>query len=233
MAPQWPSNAFCWTEGVVGPLKTELLSVIEETDEDRWASIARVAHILKSGRLVAFPTDTVYGVAAVPDRPGAVASLYVAKERPPDKAIPVLLADVHDLYAVVTEASDLVRCLIDRFWPGGLTLVLPKSSIVPSELSPKATIAVRMPALSLTREIISAVGSPLAVTSANRSGQPSPRTAAAVMAQLGGRIAAVLDGGTCPGGVPSTILDCTTEPPRLLRAGAVPLEALRQFTAVA
>jgi L-threonylcarbamoyladenylate synthase len=214
-------------------LKTELLSVIEETDEDRWATIARAADILKSGKLVAFPTDTVYGVSAVLDKPGAVASLYVAKDRPPDKAIPVLLADVHDLFAVVTEASDLVRRLISRFWPGGLTLVLPKSSVVPSELSPTATVAVRMPDLKLTREIISAVGRPLAVTSANRSGQPSPRTAAEAMAQLSGRIAAVLDGGTCPGGVPSTILDCTTDPPRLLRAGAVPLEALRQYTVVA
>jgi L-threonylcarbamoyladenylate synthase len=214
-------------------LKTELLSVIEDTYEDRRVNIERAADILKSGKLVAFPTDTVYGVAAVLDQPGAVASLYVAKDRPPDKAIPVLLADIDDLFVVVTDASDLVRRLINRFWPGGLTLVLPKSNVVPSELSPTATVAVRMPDLALAREIISAVGRPLAVTSANRSGQPSPRTAAEVMAQLSGRIAAVLDGGTCPGGVPSTILDCTTDPPRLLRAGAIPLEELLRHTAVA
>lgn len=213
-------------------MKTELLSAIAETGKNYRASIARAADILKAGKIVAFPTDTVYGVGAIPSQPGAVARLYVAKDRPPDKAIPILLADVDDLYAVVTEVSDTVRRLIDRFWPGGLTLVLPKSRKIPSEVSPTATVAVRLPDLPLTRDVIAAVGSPLAVTSANRSGQPSPRTAAEALAQLGNRIAAVLDGGTCPGGVPSTILDCTTDPPRLLRAGAIPVEALYRFTAL-
>jgi L-threonylcarbamoyladenylate synthase len=214
-------------------LETEVLSAIGETKEKRRASIKRAAGILKAGGLVAFPTDTVYGVAAVPQQPSAVASLYVAKERPPDKAIPILLAELTDLPRMVSEVSDLVQRLIDVFWPGGLTLILPKSNLVPAEVSPTATIAVRMPDLNLTRAIISCVGFPLAVTSANRSGRASPCTVTEVLAQLGGRIAAVVDGGSCPGGVPSTIIDCTSEPPRLLRAGAISTAQLRRVTALA
>jgi L-threonylcarbamoyladenylate synthase len=204
-------------------MKTELLDAMRET------SIIRAAELLRAGELVAFPTDTVYGVAAA-DQPNAVARLYAAKERPPDKAIPILLADARDLDSVVAARGDLVQRLIEHFWPGGLTLVLPKSSSVSPEISPTATVAVRLPDLPLTRRIIAAAGTPLATTSANRSGQPSPRTAAEVMTQLGGRIAAVVDGGPCPGGIPSTVLDCTTRPPCVLRGGAVPIEALRKFT---
>lgn len=211
-------------------MKTELLDATAEETSSYRASIARAAGLLRAGELVAFPTDTVYGVAAVADQPGAVARLYVAKGRPPEKAIPLLLADVQDLGAVVDQVGDRVHRLVARFWPGGLTLILPKSDAVPAEVSPTPNVAVRLPDLPLTRQIIAAVGTPLAVTSANQSGQPSTRTAAEVMAQLGGRIAAVIDGGTCPGGVPSTILDCTTDPPRVLRTGAISLEILHQVT---
>jgi L-threonylcarbamoyladenylate synthase len=214
-------------------LKTELLYATAEETSSYRASIARAAEMLRAGELVAFPTDTVYGIAAVANQPGAVARLYVAKGRPPEKAIPLLLADVQDLDAVVEQVSDRVRRLVARFWPGGLTLILPKSDAVPAEVSPSPNVAVRLPDLLLTRQIIAAVGTPLAATSANQSGQPSTRTAAGVMAQLGGRIAAVVDGGTCPGGVPSTILDCTTDPPRVLRTGAIPLEILHQVTPTA
>jgi L-threonylcarbamoyladenylate synthase len=214
-------------------LKTELLDATAEETSSYRVSIARAAELLRAGELVAFPTDTVYGVAAVANQPGAVARLYVAKGRPPEKAIPLLLADVQDLDAVVEQVSDRVRRLVARFWPGGLTLILPKSDAVPAEVSPTPNVAVRLPDLLLTRQIIAAVGTPLAVTSANQSGQPSTRTATGVMAQLSGRIAVVVDGGTCPGGVPSTILDCTTDPPRVLRTGAIPLEILHQVTPTA
>jgi len=214
-------------------LKTELLDATSEETGSYRVSIARAAELLRAGDLVAFPTDTVYGVAAVADQPGAVARLYVAKARPPEKAIPILLADVGDLEAVVRHVSDRVRRLVERFWPGGLTLILPKSNAVPAEVSPTSNVAVRLPDLLLTRHIIAAVGTPLAVTSANQSGQPSTCTAADVLAQLGGRITAVVDGGACPGGIPSTILDCTSDPPRVLRTGAIPLEALRQVTPIA
>jgi L-threonylcarbamoyladenylate synthase len=205
----------------------------ERLDARQKSSIARAAKLLKAGELVAFPTDTVYGVAAVATQPGAVARLYVAKGRPPEKAIPILLADADDLPTVAGEIIDLARQIIAHFWPGGLTLILPKGKAVPHEISPTDSVAVRLPDFPLTRQIIAAVGTPLAVTSANRSGQPSPRTADEVLAQLAGRIAAVVDGGPCPGGVPSTIVDCTCDPPRILREGAISPEALRQFVPVA
>jgi L-threonylcarbamoyladenylate synthase len=199
----------------------------------RAASIARSVALLEGGRLVAFPTDTVYGVAAIITDPSAVARLYVAKQRPPEKAIPILIARVNELERIAKSTSDTVWRLVERFWPGALTLILPKSEFVPREVSPTADVAVRLPDLALTREIISAVGVPLAVTSANRSGEPSPRTALEVMDQLDGRIAAVLDGGPTPGGVPSTILDCTVTPPRIVRAGAISASELSQVTRLA
>jgi L-threonylcarbamoyladenylate synthase len=214
-------------------MKTELLTATLEEHDAYRVSVTRAATLLKAGQLVALPTDTVYGVAAAVDQPRAVTQLYTAKERPPEKAIPILLADVADLQTVAAQVSTLVTRLAAQFWPGGLTLILPKSTAVPPEVSPKPSVAVRLPDLALTRHIIGAVGTPLAVTSANRSGQPSPRTAEGVLLQLGGRVAAVVDGGTCPGGVPSTILDCTLDPPHVLRAGAISVESLRRFTAIA
>ncbi len=202
---------------------TQYLNSLPDADaETRAASLARAANLLRAGELVAFPTDTVYGVAAVLSDPGAIARLYVAKARPPERPIPILLADPADLERVAARVAERVRRLVERFWPGGLTLIVPKGAAVPVQVSPGPTVAVRVPDLALARQLIEAVGTPLAATSANLSGGPSPRTAGQVLAQLGGRIAAVLDGGPCPGGVPSTILDCTVEPPRLLREGAIP-----------
>ncbi len=208
-------------------MKTELLDATLET------SIARAVKLLQAGELIALPTDTVYGVAAIASQPSAVARLYVAKGRPPERSIPILLADPRDLDAVAAEVSDLVRRLVAHFWPGGLTLIVPKGSAVPPEVSSTPTVAVRLPDLALARQIIAAVGAPVAATSANRSGQPDALTAGEVMAQLQGRIAAVVDGGPSPGGVPSTILDCTTEFPRVLRVGAISVEALRQVAPIA
>jgi L-threonylcarbamoyladenylate synthase len=216
---------------------TELLNADSERlardAQSRSASIARSAALLKAAKLIAFPTDTVYGVAAIITDPSAVARLYVAKERPPEKAIPILIARIEELARITEKTGMEVQRLIERFWPGALTLILPKSGFVPPEVSPTPDVAVRLPDLALTREIISAVGVPLAVTSANRSGGPSPRTAGEVMEQLSGRIAAVLDGGPTPGGVPSTILDCTIIPPRIVREGAISASELRQVTRLA
>jgi L-threonylcarbamoyladenylate synthase len=201
-------------------VKTEFLSA-----SDR-AGVARAAELLCSGRLVAFPTDTVYGVGALAFDASAVALIYVAKERPPEKAIPVLIAEEADVTRIAAAVPDAARALMARFWPGGLTVVLPKRPDVPDIVSGDATVAVRMPDLDLARALMRLTG-PLAATSANRSGQPSPVTAEDVAAQLGGRIAAVLDGGPCPGGIPSTVVDCVAWPPRLVRQGALSLAALR------
>jgi L-threonylcarbamoyladenylate synthase len=211
--------------------ETEILPVLQGRNRQR--SIARAAILLNSGELVAFPTDTVYGVAAVANQPNAVARLYVAKGRPPEKAIPILIASLEDLDTVVTGLSERVHQLVNRFWPGGLTLILPKRETVPDQVSATQNVAVRLPDMILTREIITAVGSPLAVTSANRSGQQSPTTASEAFDQLHGRIAAIVDGGPTKGSVPSTILDCTTDPPRLIRRGVIDIDALRRFTQIA
>ena len=192
----------------------------------RGRDLERAAELLRAGQLVAFPTDTVYGVGAPAFDANAVASIYVAKERPPDKAIPVLIADASDLSRIAASVPDCARALIARFWPGALTLVLPKRPDVSEIVSSDETVAVRIPNLDLARALLRLTG-PLAATSANRSGQPSPVTAADVMAQLGGRIAAVLDGGPCPGGISSTVVDCVASPPRVLREGALSLSVLR------
>lgn len=182
--------------------------------------LSLAARLLLDHKLVAFPTDTVYGLGTPAfDGPTAL-QLYVAKERPPEKAIPILIADSADLERVAVNVPPLAYRLMERFWPGALTLVVPKRPDVPMEVSAGETVAVRIPDLELARALMRLTG-PLAVTSANRSAGPNPRTAQDVLDQLAGRIDAVIDGGPTPGGVPSTVLDCTTPQPRILRAGAL------------
>lgn len=182
--------------------------------------LSLAARLLLDHKLVAFPTDTVYGLGTPAfDGPTAL-QLYVAKERPPEKAIPILIADSADLERVAVNVPPLAYRLMERFWPGALTLVVPKRPDVPMEVSAGETVAVRIPDLELARALMRLTG-PLAVTSANRSAGPNPRTAQDVLDQLAGRIDAVIDGGPTPGGVPSTVLDCTTPQPRVLRAGAL------------
>jgi L-threonylcarbamoyladenylate synthase len=186
----------------------------------------RAVRVLKAGGLAAFPTDTVYGVAALPWNEDAVARLYVAKQRPRSMPIPLLLSDADQLSQVAVLAPEF-EPLIARFWPGGLTLVLLKADAVPDVVSAGPTVAVRVPDLALARDLIRDAGGVLAVTSANISGQPSPVTAGEVEEQLSGRIELIVDGGPCRGGVPSSLLDCTTSPPALLRRGAISEETLR------
>jgi L-threonylcarbamoyladenylate synthase len=201
-------------------LETEVVRAIDES------ALHRAVAVLESGGLVAFPTDTVYGVAALPWNVGAVMRLYVAKQRPAGLPIPLLLSDADQLGRVATLAPACAP-LTERFWPGGLTLVLPKTEAVPDVVSPGPTVAVRVPNLPLARDLIRGAGGVLAVTSANISGQPSPVTATEAEEQLSGRIDLIVDGGPCPGGVPSSLLDCTASPPRLLRRGAISEESLR------
>jgi L-threonylcarbamoyladenylate synthase len=178
------------------------------------------AQLLLNGKLVAFPTDTVYGLGTLAFDGPTVLKLYVAKDRPPERAIPILIADSADLDRVAMDIPLLAYRLMERFWPGALTLIVPKLPSVPMEVSASETVAVRIPDLELARALMRLTG-PLAVTSANRSAGPNPRTAQEVLAQLDGRIDAILDGGSTPGGVPSTVLDCTQAVPRILRAGAI------------
>jgi len=187
-------------------------------------------NVLKRGGLVAFPTDTVYGVAAVPWDVDAVIRLYEAKQRPLDNPIPLLLSDASQLAQVAVlprRSRRQCRKLFARFWPGGLTLVLPKTEFVSDVISQDPTVAVRVPDLPLARSIIRGAGGVLAVTSANLSGRANPITALEVEEQLGDRIDLILNGGATRGGVPSSILDCTVSPPVLLRHGIVTAAALR------
>ena len=182
--------------------------------------------VLQNGGLVAFPTDTVYGLAADPFNPIAIERLYAAKERDMSKAIAVLVGTVEQLSQITPGLSTQAETLAARFWPGALTLVVSRRAELPAQLSALPTIGVRMPDHPFALNLLQASG-PLATTSANRSGADNPLTAADVLVQLGGRIELVLDGGTCPGGVPSTVVDCTIPDVRVLREGAISVEAIR------
>jgi L-threonylcarbamoyladenylate synthase len=188
----------------------------------------RAVALLRAGELVAFPTDTVYGVGALCWDGAAVARLYAAKVRSLEKAIPVLLADMSDLALVAVELSPLCFKLAERFWPGPLTLVVPKAARVSLAVTAGGdTVAVRIPDLALTRSLIRAAGAPLATTSANLSNAPPPVTAEGVAAQLGRSVALILDGGKCPGGIASTVVDVTGSSPRILRDGPLTYEQIQ------
>ena len=194
-------------------MKTRLLAA------DSPGAVEEAAAALARGELVAFPTDTVYGLSAGQEH---VRKLYGAKDRPKDKRIPVLLSDIANLEAsaIVTPAA---RALAQRFWPGPLTIIL----VAPR----RGTIAFRVPDHPLARRLIAASGGGLPVTSANRSGERDTRTAEEVIEQLEGRIALVLDGGKTPGGVSSTIVDCTADQVKIVRQGAISETAITQALA--
>jgi L-threonylcarbamoyladenylate synthase len=176
--------------------------------------------ILKSGGLIAFPTDTVYGLASQMTDEMAIERIFQAKERSPNKSIAVLIGDLEQLERVAADLPEAALHLARRFWPGALTLVVPRREGLPRNLSPQLTIGVRMPDHAFARELLRRAG-PLATTSANLSGGPNPRNAQEVLQQLEGRIELVMDGGDAPGGVPSTVVDCTASPLRILREGAI------------
>jgi len=183
-------------------------------------ALRQAVAVLRAGGLVAFPTDTVYGLAALPTDRAAVARIYEVKGRNTGRPIALLLSDA-DRLTEVALLPKVAGPVARRFWPGGLTLILPKTEMVCKEISQGPTVGVRVPDLALARRLIRAAGGVLAVTSANRSGEPAALTAAEVLEQVGGRIELVIDGGRCPGGIPSTVLDCTVWPPVVLRHGAI------------
>ncbi len=190
-------------------------------------AIIAAVRVLRAGGLVAFPTDTVYGVGALVFDERAVQSIYDAKDRPDEKAIPVLLGDAADLPQVALDLNETAETLAEAFWPGPLTIVVHKQPTLPRAVSATDTVGVRVPDHELARRLLIAAG-PMAVTSANLSGRPSPNSAADVLEQLGGRIGLIIDGGTTPGGVPSTVVDCTQPRPTILREGPITLEKISQ-----
>jgi L-threonylcarbamoyladenylate synthase len=189
-------------------------------------ALDRALEILHAGGLVAFPTDTVYGLGALAFEAEAVARLYLAKGRLVEKAIPILVGEAEGLDQV-GEPSEMARRLARAFWPGPLTLVVAKRPEVPQVVSLTGTVGVRLPNHPAALRLLRRAG-PLAVTSANRSGSDNPRSAGDVMAELGDRVQLILDGGTSPGGQPSTVVDCTGDTPLMLREGPLTLRQIQR-----
>ncbi|MGH2535935.1 MAG: L-threonylcarbamoyladenylate synthase [Candidatus Promineifilaceae bacterium] len=189
-------------------------------------ALEAAAALLRAGGLVAFPTDTLYGLGASLAHPAAIARLYRVKQRPADKAIPVLLAEAAGLSLVAAAVPAGARRLMARFWPGPLTLVLPKRADLPAVLSPNRGVAVRVPDHDLARRLLAAAGGAVATTSANLSGRPAATSAGQVLAALGPQVAAVLDGGPVRIGQASTVVDFTAGRPRILRTGPLSAEEL-------
>ena len=189
-------------------------------------TISRALEILKAGGLVAFPTDTVYGVGTLAFDGTAVESIYAAKDRPVDKAIPILIGGLEDLDKVTAEVPPIAAKLAAHFWPGPLTLVVPKHPHLPDAVSATPTVGVRVPDHPVARALLRAAG-PMAVTSANISGEDSPKTAEEVNRQLNRRISLILDGGETPGGVPSTVVNCLGTEPDILREGPITLKDIQ------
>lgn len=185
---------------------------------------AAAADVLRDGGIVALPTDTVYGIAVALDTPGGVEALFAAKRRPPDKGIMLLVADAAQAPAIGLWPP-AAAALAEAFWPGGLTVVVPQRPDVPLPAAltgGASTIGLRVPDHDAPRALAAAVG-PIPTTSANLSGVPEARDAAGIVEQLGDVVALVLDGGPAHGGPASTVVDCTVEPPRILRVGAIPV----------
>ncbi len=188
-------------------------------------ALRHAVDVLHNGGVVAFPTDTVYGLAAWPFNRESIERLYRIKERNRSKAIALLLPEARQLTVAARRVTPLARVLADTFWPGPLTLVVERHPQLPDIIAPENSVGVRVPdhpgALSLLR-----MAGLLAVTSANLSGAPNTTTAEEVLEQLQGRFHLLLDGGRTPGGVPSTVVDCRQEDLRVLRAGPIPQEEL-------
>ena len=197
-------------------MKTEIIPASE---------IQTALRVLQSGGIVAFPTDTVYGLGALAFDNDAIHSIYTAKDRPIEKAIPILIGDLSDLEKIADNIPDMALRFAARFWPGPLTCIVPKKQTLPLAVSATATVAVRIPDHVGALALLRAAG-PMAVTSANISGGSNPSTAQEVYEQLKDRIPLILDGGKTQGGVPSTLVDCSGEKPLILREGPISLDEL-------
>ena len=193
------------------------------------AGISEAAEILKQGGLVAFPTETVYGLGGNGLDKEAAKKIYAAKGRPSDNPLILHVSSIEEVYPLVKALPEKAKKLMEAFWPGPLTLVLPKSDIVPKESTGGLeTVALRSPENALTLALIRACGFPIAGPSANLSGRPSPTEASHVLEDLGGRIEGILEDGAVGIGVESTIVDLSEDCPTLLRPGAITIEDLEE-----
>jgi len=194
------------------------------------AVLTRAASVLESGRLVVFPTDTLYGLAADPRQPAAVASLVEAKGREAAQAVPLIAADLAQVEATMGPLGPAARRVAARLWPGPLSLVLDAPApLVRAGVTVAGTVAVRVPAHAVARELARAFGYPVTATSANRSGHPAHADARSAVDDLGAAVALVLDAGPVPGGLPSTIVRIAGDEATLVRADAVSFERVLEL----
>ena len=205
-------------------MKTEFLRA------DHPVALRHAADVLKHGGMVVFPTDTVYGLAALPSQTEYVERLYIVKGRNSARAIALLIAEAGELGKVSSAPNATAMRLAERLWPGPLTLIVHRHPSLPDVLSPEPTIGVRIPDHPVALALLRMTG-PLAVTSANLSGQENTNTAKEALNQLEGRVHLIIDGGRTPGGIPSTVVDCTGPKPVILREGPVSEEEIRKALA--
>ncbi len=204
---------------------TRVLEV--KSSSDIGHAIQEAVLVLARGGLVAFPTDTVYGLGAHPLLETAVKKIFEVKGRSDEKALPLLLADNSQLELVANKIPEIAKRLAERFFPGALTLVLFKSDAIPDWVTGGDNkVALRVPNHEVPRSLARALGFPIIGTSANKSGFPPACDAREVVEQLGDNIDLLLDGGPCPGGIPSTVLDVTVSPPKILREGIISLQEI-------
>lgn len=200
-----------------------IFSIKNETETGQ--ALTAAADILNNGGIAAIPTDTVYGFAALVSDEAAIAKLYQIKEREPNKSIAVLLGDAEQAHLVAHEFPAKAQRLAKRYWPGALTIIIRKKAGLPKILTSNDLVGLRIPDHAFTRELIRRTG-PLAVTSANISGQPPARSIMEFAEVLGQKLDIIIDGGPCSGGIPSSVINCETEPAVILREGAVSKEDL-------
>ena len=198
-----------------------------ELKKDPEGAIAEAAGLIAAGEVVAFPTETVYGLGADGLQAEAVAKIFAAKGRPADNPLILHIADPEQIHALTTGLNANARALMETFWPGPLTIVVPRSSVVPDIVTAGLdTVAVRMPSHPVAAALIRTAGCPIAAPSANVSGKPSPTNAKDVAEDMTGKVAAILDGGSCGIGVESTVVDTTSPVPTILRPGGITREML-------
>lgn len=209
-------------------MKTKLYTITDVLSQK--SEIEEIASLLKNGEAVAIPTETVYGIAADCFNEEAVKKIFEAKGRPSDNPLIVHIASRDDLYSLVKEVPEKAKKLTEKYWPGPLTVILPKKECVSDTVSGSLpTVAVRMPSHPVAKAIIEAAGVPLAAPSANISGFPSPTSASYVKDDMYGRLPAIVNGGDCDFGIESTVITLATEPPTLLRPGTVTYEQLTEI----
>lgn len=202
-------------------MKTEVLPVTDK-------SIRLAGELIRRGELVGMPTETVYGLGADALNPQAVLNIFKAKGRPADNPLIVHVSRIEEIPPLVREIPEAAKKLMDAFWPGPMTLILPKADCIPSEVSAGLdTVGIRLPGSEAARRFIKAAGRPIAAPSGNRSGKPSPTTAAHMLEDMDGRIPLILDGGPCEVGVESSVIDATGATPVILRPGGITPEMVQ------